>query len=135
MAAADLETRTVVLETKVSYIEDKLADQVEKLDELCDGIASVREHIAKQNGALPRIEANTALAASRINQLETLIYEHTKSENLQVLKNAQEVTRLSEKHLALTTRQKMIWGGIAAVIGSAFTVGVKYLIPLIISLF
>ena len=125
MASADLETRTVVLETKVSYIEDRISNQVEKLGQLCDGVASVKEHIAKQNGALPRIEANTALAASRINQLEDLIFQHAAADSVHNIEKAKETATLSVK-------QKIIWGSLVFITGAIVTKGLSLLIPLIL---
>lgn len=122
--SVDLETRTAVLETKVNYIEDKLADQVEKLDQVCEGVTLVREHIAKQNGALPRIEANTALAASRINQLEDLIFSHTTADKDEAIKNAKEIA-------VFGTKQKIIWGSsvflIGAVLAELITLSIRFL--------
>jgi len=124
MGATNLETRTSILETKVTYIEDKLAGQVEKLEQVCDGVTLVREHIAKQNGALPRIEANTALAATRINQLEDMIYKHTTSDKEEAIKNAKEIA-------VFGTKQKIMWGAAVFVIGAVITqllaLGAKYL--------
>lgn len=65
-----LDTRTSVLETKIGYVEDRLEDQCDKLDDVCDVMHSVKEHIAKQNGALPRIEEYTRRTNARIDQLE-----------------------------------------------------------------
>lgn len=127
MAASDLENRTVVLETKIDYIEGRLEDQVGKLEQLCDGVAAVKEHIAKQNGALPRIEANTALAASRITRLETLLFDHTESSKKSAIEVARETATLSVK-------QKILWGGIVAIGSVLLTLGAKYLIPFVISL-
>lgn len=125
MAASDLENRTVVLETKVDYIEEKLEDQGEKLDQLCEGVASVKEHIAKQNGALPRIEANTALAASRINQLEDLLFDHAKADKKDAVENAKETA-------TLTTKQKFLWAGAAFIVGAIITKGIALLLPLVL---
>jgi hypothetical protein len=124
MAASDLETRTVVLETKVEYVEERLADQVEKLDQLCEGVSSVREHMAKQNGALPRIEANTALAASRINQLEDLLFEHAKEDQKDAVKKAKETAELS-------TKQKILWIGAAFAVGAIVSKIIALAIPLL----
>jgi len=110
--AVDLETRTIVLETKVTYIEDKLADQVEKLEQVCEGVTLVREHIAKQNGALPRIEANTALAASRINQLEDILFTHANADKDEAIKNAKEIATFSVK-------QKIGWSIAIFLVGGA----------------
>ena len=57
------ERRISVLETKVDYLNAHSAAQVEKLDNIDGKVDSIREHLARQNGALPHM-------ADSINELK-----------------------------------------------------------------
>ena len=52
-----------MLETKVDYLNAHSAAQVEKLDNIDGKVDSIREHLARQNGALPHM-------ADSINELK-----------------------------------------------------------------
>ena len=109
MIYEDLDGRTLVLETKVKYIEDSVSKQSEQFQTMCDGMTEVREHIAKQNGALPRIESYARETKERLDQFEETFSIQMKEENEHVKKDAIEKATFSLK-------QKAIWAIVGAVV-------------------
>ena len=118
MSASDLETRTAVLETRTEYIEDRLEDQSDQLDSINTIMHSVKEHIAKQNGALPRIEEYSRRTSARLDQIELReskaavagVKEHA------ALDKQSTITKLKTK--AMVVIGSIVLGG---VIGAVFT--------------
>lgn len=96
-------TRLAVLETKVDYIEETVKDtktQLVTIDGKVDGIST---HIAKQNGALPRLEENISRLLGRV-----------------------EVTE--KETLKTSTKAKITWGVISSIVTGAVLILVKILL-------
>lgn len=122
MSYEDLEGRTLVLETKVDYLQDSVSSQAEQFRCMCDGMTEVREHIAKQNGALPRIEQYAREAKERLGEVEVIFQKHSKEEQKADIENA-------IAHTTMKLKQKAFWVVIGAITSAAFSIVISYLLP------
>jgi len=62
-----LDKRTSILEFKTHAIETCLEHQTAKIDDISHGMGEIREHIAKQNGSIPSIEATLKALNGHMN--------------------------------------------------------------------
>lgn len=99
---SELEQRIAVTETKVEDLKDSIS-------EIKEITYSVREHISKQNGVLPRLEKSFSSIADQINTFD------------------KKLDTASEKLVGVTFKVKILWSIIATVGGSMLIAGLAYL--------
>lgn len=66
----ELDKRTSIVETKTESLEEKIDTTIGKVDHLTRCVNNIEVHIAKQNGALPRIEDSLKIALAKIDVQE-----------------------------------------------------------------
>jgi chromosome segregation ATPase len=98
-----LDKRLGISETKIQFLTEALEQQSEHLAQCALGITGIQTHLAKQNGAIPRMEANIA----------SLLERQATDE---------------KKYSALDTKQTILWSGIGAVCLSLLGYAVKFIL-------
>ena len=119
MSELDLDARTAVLETRVDNIEHNCERHNRSFEDLNKGVQEIKTHIAKQNGALPRIEENTRRTALRLDQFESMLFSYVQEEKEDAVQDAIRDTRTA-------TKTKLIWGGLVFAGGIALTELVRW---------
>lgn len=98
----DLDERVVRLETQVEEIKNSMNGLREKVDQNFDMTYEIKNHIAKQNGILPRMEASLFSVEDKIDKI---------------------TVRVESTSLKL----KIIWGILGTVCGGIFAISIKFL--------
>jgi uncharacterized protein YoxC len=110
----DMEPRVAVLETDVATLKGQTSQQWAKLDKIQEDVGEVKEHLAKQNGAIPHMQTD-------MTELKTMLGSLTEKHHSDEVSSAK-----------LNTKNK-IYLGIAAVVGGALIgAAVKGWLPILL---
>lgn len=70
-------TRLAVVETKMNYFEQHLEENQSTLKDIGGKVDGICQHIAKQNGTLPRLEKNVDTLLERVQSNEKTMTQNS----------------------------------------------------------
>jgi DNA repair ATPase RecN len=114
----NLDKRTTVLETRLDHVSDTLESQNVQLSNLDKKLDTVVEHIARQNGTLPRIEEH-------VKSFHEWSRRHEDTDRVRRTACAQKFEHAARLEGSLSTRTKMIWILMGFIFSAMVTVAVK----------
>ncbi|MDP3763681.1 MAG: hypothetical protein Q8Q92_03470 [bacterium] len=97
------------LEQRVAVTETKIEDIKLSISEMKEITFAVKEHLIRQNGALPRLEKSVTMIADQINTFD------------------KKLDVSSEKLVSVTLKVKILWSIIATIGGTIFVAIMGYL--------
>lgn len=97
------------LDQRIAIVETKVEDLKESISEIKEITFSVKEHLLRQNGILPRLEKSFSSIADQISSFD------------------KKLDLTSEKLVGVTLKVKVLWSIVATIGGSILVASLAYL--------